>query len=183
MQSALDKKKALLVLWECPIMHLYLTGPVPMHLPGKTGFFMMEPFLMETEGSQNNSPLFSHLQADQKHISLTLIHLLGYSLLFVASISLTWRDQCCPMEASWHRTNCVPCSGSHWAQAGCKEWCFLMFSPHLSQCIWDKLKVESHVIMQIILYVILSHLVCFFEDPAGVIKHLMKCFPFNIVSF
>lgn len=83
MQSTLEKKMALLVLCECPIIHLYLTGAVlcPVHLSGQPGFFIVEPFLMEAEVSQKNSPLFSHLQADQRHISLTVIHLLCCSSL------------------------------------------------------------------------------------------------------
>lgn len=107
-------------------------------------------------------------------------------VVFVPSTPLTPKNHCYPMEASWHRLNCVSCSGSHWAQAGCGEWCCLMFSSHLSQCIWEKPKVRSHVMMQIIHYIILSHLLCFFEDLAEVIEQswqLMVCFPFNIVSF
>lgn len=63
-------------------MQLYLTSAVLVHLPEEPAFFMMEPFLMEPEGSQKNPPLFSRLQADQRHnISLFLICLLCYSSL------------------------------------------------------------------------------------------------------
>lgn len=131
----------------------------PCAPPRRAGFFMMESFLMHAEGSQKNSPLFSHLQEHQNDTSLTLIHLLCYSSLLSQWPPLTPRDQCCPMEASWH---CVSYSGSHWMLAGCREWCCLMSSSCLSQCIWEKTKVGSHIMMHIILYIILSHLVGFF---------------------
>lgn len=39
-------------------MQLYLTGAVPVHLPGDPGFFMVEPLLVEAEGSQRTPPCF-----------------------------------------------------------------------------------------------------------------------------
>lgn len=72
----------------------------PCAPPRRAGFFMMESFLMHAEGSQKNSPLFSHLQEHQNDTSLTLIHLLCYSSLLSQWPPLTPRDQCCPMEAS-----------------------------------------------------------------------------------